>query len=194
MLPWLVLAAVLALLVVFLATLFSHVRTATPYGGTSSAVCAAMIRLAKLRPGDRVVDIGAGDGRLLIAAARACPRITAVGYEAALGVWLVGQMRSWLSHAKISLHWRDALRQDLSSADVVFLYLGSEMMERVARKFREELRPGTRVVSHFFRLPGVRQTAARRVRCGAKLRTVRLYRWNAPSSTRLPPRSARRRR
>ncbi|MDD4319325.1 MAG: class I SAM-dependent methyltransferase [Candidatus Peribacteraceae bacterium] len=168
-----------AALVIVLAVLSAaaHLRTRTPYGGTPPAVAQAMVVLAGLRSGETALDPGAGDARLLIAAERACPGIRAVGYELSPAVWLCGRVRLFLSRSGARLYLRDALCADVSAVDVVFLYAGPEMMRAFAEKFARELRPGTRIVSHFFRLPGREPVTTQEVATGRKKRRVFLYVW-----------------
>ncbi len=172
-----VLALVLLMVVVLLLTILAHLRTATPYGGTPQAVGMAMVHLARLEDGQRVCDIGAGDGRLLIAAKRACSKIQAVGFENALGVWLVGKLRILWSGQKVRLLLRDARKFNFSRADAVFLYVGPEMMRSLLPKFDRELKKGARVVSHSFRFPGRKPVKVEEVSTGKKVKKVYLYRW-----------------
>ena len=166
-------AAAFIFLALLAATVAAHWRTRTPYGGTPRAVGDAMIRLAELRPGERVCDIGAGDGRLLIAAKRACPGIEAVGYENAPAVWLCGKLRIWLSGEEVSLRLRDARRDDLSGTDVSFLYVGPEMMRELLPKLMRELRPGSRAIASVFPFHGKEPVKVEEVR-GKK---IYVYGW-----------------
>lgn len=172
-----VLALVLLMLGVMAATVLAHLRTSTPYGGTPPAVGTAMVRLAGLRNGQNVCDIGAGDGRLLIAAKRVCRGITAVGFENAPGVWLAGKLRIWLSGTDVRLLLRDARKFDFSRADAVFLYVSPEMMRSLQPKFDRELKKGARVVSHTFRFPGKKPVEVEHVPVGKRVKKVYVYQW-----------------
>ncbi len=173
--------AVLGVYVVFIGiiivTAFSHMRTRTPYGGTSKSIREAMIRLADIRAGQRVFDIGAGDGRLLIAAKRKDASIQAVGYECALGIWIIGKLRIRLSRKVVLLRLRDAMKDDLAAADRIFLYLGPEMMKRLEEKFDRELRPGTRVITHAFRFPRREPVAVEQVQGRWHAKKLFVYQW-----------------
>lgn len=172
-----VLVAVTALLVILVVTGIAHLRTRTPYGGTPRQVRDVMLRMAGLAGRETVVDIGAGDGRLLIAAKRLYPGIRAIGYENALGVWLVGKLRILLSRCDVVFRLRDALRADFSSADVIFVYLGPEMMHALEAKFDRELRPGTRVISHSFRFHGKAPVVDETMPWGRRTKHVLRYEW-----------------
>jgi len=131
----------------------------TPY-----PVVDAMLRLADLRPGDRLVDLGAGDGRIAIAAARAYG-IMAVGVE--LDARKVEEARANVRRAGVAhlveIRQGDVLEADLTGATVVTLFLFPELNARLAPKLRTELPPGARIVSHRFGLgdwPPARQIEA----------------------------------
>ena len=120
----------------------------TPY-----AVVGAMLRLAGVRPGDRVYDLGAGDGRIAIAAARDFGA-HAVGIE--LDARKASEARSNVRRAglaaRVEIREGDVLRADLTDATVVTVFLFPGINAQLAPKLRRELAPGTRVVSHRFGL------------------------------------------
>lgn len=177
MLSLIVLGSISIVTIVLIVTAIAHVFVATPYGGTPPEVVRAMVRLAALRPGDHVVDIGAGDGRILVEAKRRMPSIDATGYEIALAIWMLGKLRITFSGMRVRLLLRNALRCDLSSTDVLFLYVGPEMMRRLLPKLREELKPGTRIISHTFHLPEHVPVREEFVRVRARQKRVMLYEW-----------------
>lgn len=123
------------------------------YLPTPHAVVDAMLRLASVRPGDRVFDLGAGDGRIVIAAARDYG-VRAVGIE--LDPRKVAEARENVRRAGVAhlveIRQGDALTADLSGATVVTIFLFPEINARLAPRLREGLRPGTRIVSHRFPL------------------------------------------
>jgi len=120
-----------------------------PYVPTADEVVAEMLRGARVGPNDVVYDLGSGDGRIVIAAARDFGA-RAVGIE--LDPALVQQSRERALAAgvgdRVTFVWKDIFEADLSPATVVTVYLFPEVNARLLPKFRRELRPGTRVVSH----------------------------------------------
>lgn len=120
----------------------------TPY-----PVVDAMLRLAQVRPGDRLYDLGAGDGRIVIAAARDYG-IRAVGIE--LDARKVAEARANVRRAGlqhlVEIRQGDALTADLADATVVTVFLFPGINARLAPRLRKQLRPGARVVSHRFGL------------------------------------------
>lgn len=125
-----------------------------PFVPTSGAIARTMIREAHLRPGDKVYDLGAGDGRLLILAQREEPTITAIGFEIVPVVWFFAQVRILLARSSARVYLKNSFRQDLQDADCILLYLIPAVLKTLALKFDRELKPGTRVISHAFSLPG----------------------------------------
>ena len=123
------------------------------YLPTPQPVVAAMLRLAGVSPTDVVYDLGSGDGRIPIAAAR--------DHGArGVGIELDGRMierarcnaREAGMERRVEFRQEDLFRADLREATVVTLFLFPEMNRRLAPKLFSELRPGTRIVSHRFGL------------------------------------------
>ena len=99
-----------------------------------------------------LVDLGCGDGRVIRAAARLYGA-RCRGYEINPLPFVIAWVLS-LGRPQVSVRWRNFWREDLGKADVVFCYLFPDVMPQLAGKLREELRPGCRVVSCNFPLPG----------------------------------------
>ena len=144
------------------------------YVPTPGTVVRAMIENANLRPGQIVYDLGAGDGRVLIAAKRACPEIRAIAVEYVPTVYLVGRLLSRLRGTDIEWRWGALQKQDLQDADVIFVYLCNDLMQQLEQKFASELAPGTRVISHAFQFPHVKPVGVVEVKTGKKLY---VYEW-----------------
>ncbi len=124
-----------------------------PFVPTPWRAVQAMLDLAMLNKGDKVYDLGAGNGRVLIAAKKRCPGIRAIGCERVFTIWLIGKFNIFLSGRHIRYHLHDLLKEDVRDADVVFVYVGPAMMKKLQAKFERELKPGTRIVSYAFQLP-----------------------------------------
>ena len=130
-----------------------HLFLVVPFIPTPKKVGETMIAFSGLKNGETFYDLGAGDGRLLIAAKRQLPRIRAVGYEVVPTIWLFGKLRIWLSKMKVEFYRRNYLKADLSDADCIFVYLMTDAMKVLQAKFDRELKPGTVVVSYAFKFP-----------------------------------------
>lgn len=101
---------------------------------------------------DLLVDIGCGDGRVLRAAKRRYG-VTALGFEINFLAYSIARIRN-LGIEGVRVRWGNFWKADLGDADVVFCYLFPDVMERLAEKLGKELRPGTRVASCNFSIPG----------------------------------------
>jgi SAM-dependent methyltransferase len=120
---------------------------------TPAPVVAAMLRLAGVSPADVVYDLGSGDGRIPIAAARE-HGARGVGIE--LDARLVALARCRAREAgvdkRVEFREQDLFKADLRQATVVTLFLFPEINRQLKGKLLAELKPGTRVVSHRFDL------------------------------------------
>ena len=148
--------AVATLLVSIAALAASQQPERTPdihFVPTPDEVVEAMLRLAEVDANDVVYDLGSGDGRIPIAAAR---RFGARGVGMDLDPELVAQATRSAQEAGVANRVRfvegDIFESDISPATVVTLYLLTSINERLRPKLQKELRPGTRIVSHQFRM------------------------------------------
>lgn len=123
------------------------------YFPTNTENVDTMIRLAALKTGDTIADLGSGDGRLLMACARR--GIRAEGYE--INPILVFLSRRTIRRAGMkdlaTVRWKSFWRADLAPFDAVFVYGIPYIMNDLRRKLERELRPGAKVVSNVFRFP-----------------------------------------
>lgn len=108
-----------------------------------------MVRIAQLRPGDVVIDLGSGDGRVVIGAAQAHPDVRGLGVD--IDAKLVAQATASAEAAGVGervqfLHG-NAFDADLSQVDVIFMWFFPELMRLLRVKILEEARPGTRVIA-----------------------------------------------
>lgn len=117
-------------------------------------VITAMLALAEVAPTDVVYDLGSGEGEIVIEAARRYG-VRAVGVE--LDAERIENAAKNAAAAgvqdRVTFIEGDLFEIDIGEATVVTLYLFPELMERLLPKLLRELRPGTRIVSHDFRLP-----------------------------------------
>lgn len=147
---------------------------------TPDDVVAAMLDLADVSEGDTLYDLGSGDGRILLAAARG-RGARAVGVEINPG--LVEQSRQAVRDAglegRVQVRHGDIFKQDLRPATVVTLYLLPDLNLRL-RPQLDQLRPGTRVVSHMWSMPGARPIRKITVRSAETKMEHTLYLWVTP--------------
>ena len=112
-----------------------------------------MTALINLQPGKKVVDLGAGDGRLVIAMAKL--GIESHGYE--VNPFLVARARKEITKAgldgKAFMHCKNLWRVNVGDFDGVILYAMKHMMKKLENKLTKELKPGSVVVSNYFAFP-----------------------------------------
>jgi cyclopropane fatty-acyl-phospholipid synthase-like methyltransferase len=126
-------------------------RLDAPYVSTPQPVVDAMLRLAAVGGSDMVYDLGCGDGRIVITAARNFgARGVGIDIDPRRIDEANGNARREGVSGQVRFAVQDLFRTDFSDATVMALYLFPELNARLLPKFRAELRPGTRVVSHQF--------------------------------------------
>ena len=124
----------------------------TPFFATPDRVVDAMLALANVGPADVVYDLGSGDGRIVIAAARRGAR--AVGIDIDPGWTRIAKRNAEAARMtdRASFETGDAFEADLRRATVVTLYLPADLTTALRPKLSRELTPGTRIVSHDYLL------------------------------------------
>jgi SAM-dependent methyltransferase len=132
-----------------------YVNKLAPYVNSPTRVVDRMLELASIRPGETVYDLGCGDGRILIAAVQKF-KAKAVGIE--ISPKIVAEARSRIKKAGVADRARvvegDLLEADLTGADVVTIYLATSLNEELRPRLEKFLKPGARVVSHDYAVPG----------------------------------------
>ena len=139
-----------------------------PFDPTPRDVVERMLNLASVKSGDILYDLGAGDGRVVITAAKKFG-IRAVGYEIDPGLVKLARenvKKQRVEHL-VEIRQEDFLGADLSSASVVTLYLSYDGNLALRSKLMNELKPGARVVSYAFDMAEWQAKIAERYRDGA---------------------------
>lgn len=146
-----ILYIIIGVLLAFVVTAVYADFFGAPFMPLSKKYMPAMLALAQIRPGEKVVDLGSGDGRLVIAAYRRY-RAKAVGVEFALLPWLWSNINILCKglRGQVIIKWGDMYKADISQVDVVLLYLFPGSTRRLKDKLQKELPPGARVVSFAF--------------------------------------------
>jgi SAM-dependent methyltransferase len=130
-------------------SVFDHQKM-VPFVLSPQAVVDKMIELAGVKSGELVYDLGSGDGRIVIAAAKIGAR--AVGFE--IDGDLVKESRANIQKADVQplaeIRHQDILTVDFSAASVVTMYLLPDVNLRLRPALQSQLKPGSRVVSHAF--------------------------------------------
>src|SRR5438128_1528456 len=127
------------------------VRLDVPYVPTSNEVVEGMLKLAAVQKTDTVYDLGCGDGRIVIMAAK---RYGAHGVGIDINLDRIQEARANAKQARVenlvTFEEGDLFAADIRNATVVTLYLLPDVNLRLRPKLLADLKPGTRVVSHSF--------------------------------------------
>ena len=167
----------------------NEVEQRPPFITTPPEVVERMLAMAATRPGDLVIDLGSGDGRIVLAAAR---QFGARGLGIELDAALVAKSRENAEIMKVkdqvTFVQGDVLVADISQASVVTVYLLPALMGKLQSRFIRELAPGTRIVSHEFTMAGWVPDRSETVRLKARHRgqgdESRLHLWIVPADVR----------
>lgn len=126
---------------------------AGPYVPTPWVIVDEMLKIADIRTDDVVYDLGSGDGRLVITAAK---RFNARGVGIELQPELIALANAGAKKEEVADRVKfvqgDLFETDFREATVITLYLLPQYVTRLVPQFRAELRPGTRIVSHDYPL------------------------------------------
>jgi hypothetical protein len=131
------------------------VKNAGPYVPSPQSVVSDMLRYADVGPGDFLIDLGSGDGRIVLTAAKV---FGARGFGVEIKEELVKRAneaahREGLAD-RVKFIKQDLFKTDISQASVITMYLLPDTVNLLKDKFLSELRPGTRIVSHDYPLTG----------------------------------------
>ena len=127
-----------------------------PWVPSSMKIVNRMMEMAKVSPNDVVYDLGCGDGRMLIAAAkRYHARAVGIEIDPLRYLWCQFLITILGQRKQIRIIFGNLFNQDLSEADVVMCYLMPDALSKLEKKLKKEMRAGTRVVSNRFTFPSL---------------------------------------
>jgi SAM-dependent methyltransferase len=126
-----------------------------PYVPTPPEVVDRMLEIARVKSGDVIYDLGSGDGRIIIRAAKRYG-VRGVGIEIDADLVQKAKDNAFKEKVEHLVEFRaeDALKVDISPATVVTLYMLPEFNAKLRPIFDKELKSGARVVSHDFEIQG----------------------------------------
>jgi predicted RNA methylase len=126
-----------------------------------------MLAMAEVGPNDLVFDLGCGDGRTIVAAARNFgARAVGIELDPLRYLWCQALITVLGLRGRVKIVYGDFFTQDLSAADAVTCYLTQGTNERLQDKFMQELQPSARIVSNSFTFPRLkllRQNSAAKI-------------------------------
>ncbi|MBN1779108.1 MAG: class I SAM-dependent methyltransferase [Candidatus Buchananbacteria bacterium] len=169
--------AVIVVLIGFFITLLiafgtiSIILFKVPFVPTPKENINKIFELFDLKKGQKFYDLGCGEGRFLIEATNQGAR--AIGFEISVWAYLRGQLNLLIHKNPAKIFFKNFLNHDLSDADAVYCFLIKKVMPQVAEKLKAELKPGAKIISYGFELPG--WTADQIIQPNKKLSHIYFY-------------------
>lgn len=163
---------------IFALTLLAQSKTEklAPYYPTPEIIVEKMLRFGEVKPGEKVYDLGSGDGRIVIMAAKKF-KANAVGVEFDDSLWKQSSDRiaklGLTANARI-IHG-DLLLQDYSDADLLTVYLLPMSNDKVTPILEKQLKKGTRIVAHDFEFSAWKPEKIQDIDDDGEGRSHRLY-------------------
>ena len=152
-------------------------RSLAPFVPTPLEVVERMLELGDVKSGDTVYDLGSGDGRVVITAAqRFGAKAVGIELDADLAKRTQARIRELHIADRTKVVQGDVMDVDLSDASVVTLYFLSASNMKLRPKLEENLKPGTRVISHDFRIFGWTPIKTESFQHESRTHTIFVYR------------------
>ncbi len=124
-----------------------------PYEGSGRKKVADIIKISKIKKGEKVVDLGSGDGRIVIAFAK--QGITAHGYEINPLLVLISKFKTRrIKNAKI--YWKNFWKVDLGDYDIIVLFQYGTIMKKLEEKLKKEIKKSAKIISYHWKFPNLK--------------------------------------
>jgi len=132
-----------------------EIEKLAPYYPTPETIVEQMLKLGELKPGERMFDLGSGDGRIVIMAAQTFQAdATGVEFDQDLHKQSSERIKKLGLEKRARIIHGDIARQNYSSANLVTVYLLPSSNDKIRPMLEEQLKKGTRIVSHDFEFSG----------------------------------------
>lgn len=137
----------------FFYSLYFGLLFTTPWVPLSQKDVDRMLKLAEISSNDILYDLGSGDGRIVLTAAKKY-KIKTVGIEIAWPLYLWSNILVRLTGLKklVKIKCENFLKSDLSEASIVVFYLSPKTIARLVPILKEKLKPGTKIISARFKI------------------------------------------
>ena len=144
------------ILIILFISIFWPGIVGAPWVPTSMGMVHKMLKLADVGPDDVVYDLGCGDGRTIITAARYYgARAVGIEIDPLRYLWCQILITVFRLRSRIKIIYGNFFYKDLSEATLITCYLLQDTNDKLVKKLKKELRPGTKVVSNFFTFSGL---------------------------------------
>ena len=148
----------LAVVILFILWSIGNFKNRVPFVAASNVVLKDIDKALDIKDDSVVYDLGSGDGRVLIYLSELHPKAKYIGIENSAFPILLSKIGAFFSHkksgAKVEIINKDFFKQDLSNATHIFTYIYPNIMDELMPKFKNELKPGTKLVSLAFKFSG----------------------------------------
>jgi trans-aconitate methyltransferase len=151
----------IVLAIIVLAILISAAAaglSAAPWLPTLPSQRRHLVDHLSVEPGQTLIDLGCGDGSLLFALARRHPDIVCIGYDISLLPLTIAWVRklvSFKAYRNVHIRFGNLFTQDVSQADIVFIFLLCKSYPKLVSKLETQLQPSARVMVEAWPLPGL---------------------------------------
>ncbi|HJX50850.1 MAG TPA: methyltransferase domain-containing protein [Candidatus Nanoarchaeia archaeon] len=123
-----------------------------PFEPTDEKKLRKIMKLAKIKRGEKAVDLGSGDGRIVIALAKA--GADAHGYEINPFLVLLSRIKiKKLGLKNAHIHWKSFWGINLRRYDIIIMFQFHTVMNRLKNKLKKEMKNNSRIVSYYWKLP-----------------------------------------
>ncbi len=147
------------LLILVLSFCFVGIFLGAPYMPTLNKQVEIALELAELKKGDTLLELGCGDGRVLIAAAK--KDIKAIGYEINPFLVLICDLRTIKYRQLVQIKWGNYWDKSWPAADIVFVFLISRYMEKLDKRLNNYPYKPIKLISFAFKIKGKRITKSK---------------------------------
>ena len=129
-----------------------------PYEPTRGKALKNIIKFTNPKAGDKIAELGSGDGRICITLTKKLPKNSKIeiqGFE-------INPFLIWISRRKIKelglqnkikIYWKNFFKEDLSKYNKIIMFQFNTITNKLSKKFKRELKPGSIIVSHYWKLP-----------------------------------------
>lgn len=126
-----------------------------PYDVSRKTALKNIVKLTGPKPGDKIAELGSGDGRICIALAQANSKIEIHGYEINPFLVLISRrkIRKLNLQKRIKIFWKNFWNVNLSKYNKIIFFQFRSITKKLENKFDKELKKGSKVISHNWKLP-----------------------------------------
>lgn len=125
-----------------------------PYVPTLKKSSEDLLDMVNLKTGSTIIDLGSGDGAFALQAAKRGHVI--IGYEINPVLVIIARIRTLKYRKNVKIYLRDFWRTELPEADAIYVFLIDRHMQKLGDKLQKEIKRPTLVVSHVFKIPGIK--------------------------------------